>query len=129
MDVVDAGLGVLGVGPERLFIERFLVPEEVPGGVPGAQATETVIIRLQRAEKTLAYQAGDTILEAARHGGLRPPYQCESGSCATCMAMLDEGAVRMRVNNALTPEEVEEGWILTCQSLPTSARIVVDYDA
>ena len=45
------------------------------------------------------------------------------------MAHLDEGTVRMRVNNALTPEEVEDGWILTCQSLPTSARVVVNYDA
>jgi hypothetical protein len=45
------------------------------------------------------------------------------------MAHLDEGSVRMRVNNALTPEEVDEGWILTCQSLPTSAAPVVDYDA
>jgi ring-1,2-phenylacetyl-CoA epoxidase subunit PaaE len=45
------------------------------------------------------------------------------------MAHLDEGAVRMRVNNALSAEEVEEGWVLTCQSLPTSAKVVVDYDA
>jgi hypothetical protein len=35
----------------------------------------------------------------------------------------------MRVNNALTPEEVEEGWVLTCQSLPTSPKVVVNYDA
>ena len=45
------------------------------------------------------------------------------------MAHLEEGAVTMRVNNALTPDEVEEGWILTCQGLPTGAKVVVDYDA
>ena len=45
------------------------------------------------------------------------------------MAHLDDGTVRMRVNNALTPEEVETGWVLTCQSLPTSREVVVDYDA
>jgi hypothetical protein len=45
------------------------------------------------------------------------------------MAHLDDGTVRMRVNNALTADEVEEGWTLTCQSLPTSARVVVNYDA
>jgi len=87
------------------------------------------VVRIGRRAHTLAYQPGDTLLEAARRGGLQPPYQCESGSCATCMAHLDEGTVRMRVNNALTADEVEEGWILTCQSLPTSASIAVDYDA
>ncbi len=127
MDVVEAGLATLGVPPERLFIERFVVPE-VPGTAQ-ATATETVVVRLQRKEHTLPYQGGDTLLEAARRGGLRPPSQCESGSCATCMAHLDEGSVRMRVNNALTPEEVEEGWVLTCQSLPTSPKVVVNYDA
>jgi ferredoxin len=91
--------------------------------------TDEVLIRLGRQAHTLAYRAGDTVLETARSGGLNPPFQCESGNCATCMAHLDEGSVRMRANNALTPEEVEEGWILTCQSLPTSARVVVDYDA
>jgi ferredoxin-NADP reductase len=127
MDIVEAGLAMLGVAPERLFIERFVVPESPE--VEAASTTESVVIRLERKEHTLAYQAGDTVLEAARRGGLRPPYQCESGSCATCMAHLDEGAVRMRVNNALSAEEVEEGWVLTCQSLPTSAKVVVNYDA
>ena len=70
---------------------------------------KTVVVR---------YQPGDTLLETARRGGLRPPFSCEAGNCATCMAFLKEGSVRMRANNALTPEEVEEGWVLTCQSLP-----------
>jgi hypothetical protein len=45
------------------------------------------------------------------------------------MALLDEGSATMRVNNALTPEELEDGWILTCQAIPTSPEVVVDYDA
>jgi hypothetical protein len=45
------------------------------------------------------------------------------------MAHLDVGAVHMRANNALTAEDLAEGWVLTCQSVPTSAEIVVDYDA
>ena len=45
------------------------------------------------------------------------------------MAHLDEGSVTMRVNNALGADEVDEGWVLTCQSLPTSQKVVVDYDA
>jgi ferredoxin-NADP reductase len=126
MEVVETGLATIGVVPEHVFVERFVVPEEA---APPDASTETVVIRLERRAHEMAYRAGDTVLETARRAGLRPPFQCESGSCATCMAHLDEGAVRMRVNNALTPEEVAEGWILTCQSLPTSARVVVDYDA
>jgi 3-ketosteroid 9alpha-monooxygenase subunit B len=92
-------------------------------------ATEAVVIRLNRRKQTVDYQAGDTILETARRAGLSPPFSCEKGDCATCMAHLDEGSVTMRANNALMPDEVDDGWILTCQSVPTSAAVVVDYDA
>ena len=81
---------------------------------------KTVVVR---------YQPGDTLLETARRGGLRPPFSCEAGNCATCMAFLKEGSVRMRANNALTPEEVEEGWVLTCQSLPFGQTVTVEYEA
>jgi ferredoxin len=91
--------------------------------------TETVVIRLERRKKSVAYQAGDTVLETARRAGLGPPSSCEAGNCATCMAHLDAGEVRMRANNALTPEDVADGWILTCQSIPLSREVVVDYDA
>ena len=119
MDTVEAGLDTLLVPSDRLFIERFVVPEEAPGAAAAIEDA-TVVIKLGKKTHELAYRAGDTILDTARGGDLSPPFSCEAGSCATCMAHLDEGAVRMRVNNALTPEEVEEGWVLTCQSLPTS---------
>ena len=90
---------------------------------------ESLVIRLDRQKHTVRYQSGDTLLEAARRGGLRPPFSCEAGNCATCMAHLDQGTVTMRANNALTDEDLDEGWILTCQSIPTSAEIVVNYDA
>ncbi len=77
----------------------------------------------------IRYQRGDTLLETARRGGLRPPFSCESGNCATCMAFLKEGAADMRANNALTPEEVDEGWILTCQGLPKGETVTVEYEA
>jgi ferredoxin-NADP reductase len=127
MDVVEAALETICVEDECIFMERFVVPEEAPA--PTEVATETVVIRLDRRDHTLPYRPGDTVLETARRAGLRAPFQCESGSCATCMAHLDEGTVHMRVNNALTPDEVAEGWVLTCQSLPTSTRVIVDYDA
>jgi ferredoxin len=104
-------------------------PTSEETAVDEGAATETVVIRLARRKQTVDYHAGDTILETARRAGLSPPSSCEKGDCATCMAHLDEGSVEMRANNALGPDDVEEGWILTCQSLPTSREVVVDYDA
>jgi ferredoxin-NADP reductase/ferredoxin len=82
----------------------------------------------RRAEAPHQYEPGDTILQIARRAGLTPPFNCQAGSCATCMAFLEEGTVTMRVNNALGADEVEEGWVLTCQAIPTSREVVVDYD-
>jgi ferredoxin-NADP reductase len=131
MDTVEAGLATLGVAPAQVFIERFALPDDLPPGVDDA-ATETpeaIVIRLDRRKQTVAYHPGDTLLETARRGGLRPPFSCEAGNCATCMAHLDKGSVAMRVNNALSADELAEGWVLTCQSVPTSGELVVDYDA
>jgi ferredoxin-NADP reductase len=129
MDTVEAGLATLGVAPAQLFIERFVVSEPEAGGDGSGAAPESLVIRLDRKKHTIRYQAGDTVLETARRGGLRPPFSCEAGNCATCMAHLDQGSVTMRVNNALSTDELDEGWILTCQSLPTSAEVTVNYDA
>ena len=132
MDVVEAGLAQLDVGADRLFIERFVVAEEQPaatGTASDEETTESLTVKLGGKTETLAYQAGDTILEAARRGGLNPPFSCEMGNCATCMAHLDAGAARLRVNNALTDEELADNWVLTCQALPTTREVVVDYDA
>jgi len=102
----------------------------VSGEVPTAQvsSTESIVIRLDRRKHTIGYQPGDTILDAARRAGLTPPFSCERGNCATCMAHLEEGSATMRANNALSADEVEAGWVLTCQSIPISREVVVDYD-
>ena len=76
----------------------------------------------------LEHVPGDTVLDAARRASLNPPYSCEQGNCATCMALVTGGSVTMRVNNALTTEEVAEGWVLTCQSLPVGPEVAIEYD-
>ncbi len=131
MDTVEAGLARLAVDPHQVFIERFALPDELPEPAhhDGDEVPESLVIRLDRRKHTVAYHEGDTILETARRGGLGPPFSCEAGNCATCMAHLDKGAVAMRVNNALSDDELAEGWVLTCQSVPTSAELVVNYDA
>jgi ferredoxin-NADP reductase len=128
METVEAGLSTLLVPPDKVFIERFVLPEPAPT-LDDTAVTESLVIRLDNQEKLVDYHAGDTVLEAARRGGLSPPFSCEQGNCATCMAHLDEGTVTMRVNNALSSDEVDDGWVLTCQALPTGPKLIVDYDA
>ncbi len=71
---------------------------------------------------------GDTLLQTARSAGLQAPYSCETGSCGTCMARITEGSARMVNNDALEDDEVAEGFVLTCQALPTSPTIRLTYD-
>jgi ferredoxin len=138
MDLVEATLLDAGVTTDRIWIERFETggqppptgeAHEAPGAADAAEVTETVTLILRGKKTTVDYQPGDTILETARRGGLQPPFSCEAGNCATCMAFLRDGSVTMRVNNALTPEEVDEGWVLTCQSLPVTRTVTVEYES
>jgi len=89
---------------------------------------EKVVIELNRGTTTAAYRAGDTLLQTARSAGLQAPYSCETGSCGTCMALIVEGSARMVNNDALEDDEVAEGYVLTCQALPTSQTVRLTYD-
>jgi ferredoxin len=90
--------------------------------------TQEVTIELDRRTTTVTYSPGETLLQTARMAGLSPPSSCEVGSCGTCMARLTEGCARMLNNDALEADEVEEGWVLTCQALPTSRTVRVVYE-
>ena len=70
----------------------------------------------------------DSILDAAMNQGADVPFSCKGGVCCTCKAKVISGKVDMSVNYSLSEEEVEEGFILTCQAHPKSERVVVDYD-
>jgi ferredoxin-NADP reductase len=127
MEAVEAGLARRGIARSQLFIERFEVSGDVPT-LSEASRTESIVIRLGRRKHIIGYEPGDTILDAARRAGLSPPFSCAQGNCATCMAHLDAGKVTMRANNALSADEVEAGWVLTCQAIPMSREVVIDYD-
>ncbi len=130
MDLVEGTLLAEGVDAAHIHIERFTPAEPVvdePAVDAGEDAPTMVTIELDGKTDSVEHRAGTTILQTARQMGMSPPFSCESGSCATCMGRLLEGTVQMKCNNALTDEEVVEGWILTCQSVPTSARIQVRY--
>lgn len=68
------------------------------------------------------------ILDAAMDRGADLPYACKAGVCCTCKAKVTEGEVEMLVNYALEPEEVEAGYVLSCQCFPKSDKVVIDFD-
>ncbi len=73
-------------------------------------------------------QKGETILDAALKQGADLPFACKGGVCCTCRAKLVSGDVQMEVNYGLEDEEIEAGFILTCQSHPTTPEVFVDFD-
>jgi 3-ketosteroid 9alpha-monooxygenase subunit B len=127
MDVVEDALAQRRVAPGNVFVERFDLPTETPTAAVPSE-TESLVIRLERRKHVVKYESGDTILGAARRAGLRAPFSCEQGNCASCMARITSGRATMRMNNALSPEEVEAGWVLTCQAIPLTPEVVVEYD-
>ena len=83
-----------------------------------ATATETVVIVLDGKSHEVHYQAGETFLETAAGPGCGRRSRARPGAARRAWPTLERGKATMRVNNALTPEEVAEGWVLTCQGFP-----------
>jgi 3-ketosteroid 9alpha-monooxygenase subunit B len=125
MDTVEAAVLGAGVAVDRVHLERFDVFDEP---LPSETVTEEVTIQLDRRTTVVPYRARNTVLQTARLAGLRAPSSCEIGSCGTCIARIAEGSVRMANNDVLDDEEVADGWVLTCQSMPTSRTVRVVYE-
>jgi 3-ketosteroid 9alpha-monooxygenase subunit B len=127
MDTVERTLLAAGVPAAAVHIERFASlenEEEVSGG---SGPLRKVRLSLDGAEHTIEVREGETVLHAAKRAGLEPPSSCESGFCGCCMARLGCGKVHMLHNDFLSPAELEEGWVLTCQSVPETDDVAVEY--
>jgi ring-1,2-phenylacetyl-CoA epoxidase subunit PaaE len=125
-------LGEFGVGAERIHRELFWVDEAPPEllreeRLPDGPASEVTVI-LDGRSTTATVAEGTTVLEGAQRARPDLPFACKGGVCGTCRARLVEGEVRMRRNFALEPGELAAGFVLTCQSTPLTAKVVVDYD-
>lgn len=130
MENVVNALKDLKINETKVHIEYFSAPVNPDDIKPSANtavgATATIII--DGDEHSVALEKNETILEAAIRIGLDAPYACQGGSCCTCRALLQEGKVEMAVNYALSASEVKQGFILTCQSRPTTDTVIVNYD-
>jgi 3-ketosteroid 9alpha-monooxygenase subunit B len=134
MDTVEDALYEAGVARECIHIERFVSPPDHLGETPPPTpptpdevAPAAITIVLDGKEHEVPYQAGERVLDAARRAGLDPPFSCEEGYCSCCMAKLGSGEVKMAANDCLTPDLLEEGWVLTCQSRCTGGKVRIEY--
>jgi ring-1,2-phenylacetyl-CoA epoxidase subunit PaaE len=134
--MVNDAMGVLrelGVEASRIHRELFWVGDEPPAEAThddapvGEGASLTVI--LDGRSTTLTLPAGVAILDGAQK--VRPdlPFACKGGVCGTCRAKIVDGEAAMRRNYALEQREIDAGYVLTCQALPRTSDITVDYDA
>jgi ring-1,2-phenylacetyl-CoA epoxidase subunit PaaE len=126
-------LAELGVPPERVHFELFYVDEPPPQlrhadrVVEGA--TSEVTVTLDGRTTTTPMPLGETILDSAQQIRSDLPFACKGGVCGTCRAKVCDGEVDMVRNYALEPDEVERGFVLTCQTFPVGPEVTVDFDA
>ena len=146
IEQVGGSLRALGVEGSRIHAEHFSVatagegaerataPEaraaatEAPAAVPaGAGAEVTVVIDGRRRAFTML-RGGETVLDAAARAGIELPFSCRAGVCSTCRTKVVSGEVEMAQNYALEDWELEQGYVLACQSRVKSAVLELDYD-
>lgn len=126
-----------GVAEQKIHFELFTLPGQAAGkkrssqlqaDVPHVPQSRVTIIRDGRQfEFDLAYDSMP-ILDAAIQNGVDLPYSCKGGVCSTCSARVTSGEVKMDVCYALEPEDVAKGFVLTCQSHPTTDKVVINFD-
>lgn len=133
IDDVEATLKDLGLGADRIHVERFV---SAHGGrprprrvvAPDAPPAHIAALIVDGKRREVPVADDEAIIDAALRAGLDLPFACKGGMCCTCRARLVEGTAEMANNYSLEPWEIEAGYILTCQARPTSERVVVDYD-
>jgi ring-1,2-phenylacetyl-CoA epoxidase subunit PaaE len=126
-------LAELGVPAGRVHRELFYVEEAPPDQERHVEQPLTagcdVTVILDGRTSTTTIEPGTPVLDGAQRARPDLPFACKGGVCGTCRALVRSGEVRMRRNFALEPAELEAGFVLTCQSLPVTEQLTVDYDA
>lgn len=127
----------LGIDKKKIHFELFTTPgqkksavssRQLADGDAGPKSKITIKLDGRSFDFALPFSSNTSILDAALKQGADLPFACKGGVCCTCKARLLEGEVDMDVNWGLEHEEVEQGYILTCQSHPKTEKVVVDFD-
>ena len=134
---IKAFLEQKGIDKKKIHFELFTTPGERKSGIRNRKSESTSTtgnksrISIKLDGRSFDFDLGfdeEPILDAALKQGADLPYACKGGVCCTCKARLIEGEVEMEVHWGLEEEEIQQGYILTCQSHPKTAKVVVDFD-
>ena len=138
MAEIDKALTDKSIAKEKIHREFFTAAidqEEADVGNAGEQEVSDspldkahLVVTLDGDNYEVDYDGEDSLLESALDNDVDAPFACQVGACCTCRAKLHEGKVHMADRESLSDEEIEEGYILTCQSKPLTAKLVYSYD-
>ena len=122
----DSGAEARRIHFELFSTNQVAVKTKEKKGAKGPSSSVTVILDDEKTH----FEQGPTafVLDAALDAGADIPYACKGAVCCTCRAKVLEGTVEMSMNYALTEEEVDDGYVLTCQSMPRSPNVVISFD-
>ena len=132
MEEAEAAMGFLGIAKNDIKKESFTASLPSADKAPtvtsaGKAADYTIKVILDGDEKEVLVKQSATILEAVIDAGMDPPYACQMGVCCTCRAKVSSGTVEMEEDEGLSDTEIEEGYVLTCQSHPMTPDVVLEY--
>lgn len=132
MEAVTAATNELQVPRSRVHLEKFVSlsgdPWEAPVEVVSdGGAASTLKVDLDGQTHELAWPENKLLLDVLLDAGLDAPYSCRQGNCSACACQLVDGEVTMRNNNVLEKEDLDEGWVLACQSVPATPAVSVTY--
>lgn len=128
---VKAALELFGVAESKIHFELFTTEAKsnpTPVTPSDFKGKTKVKVILDDEAFDFEMNSGKTVLDAAMAEEVDAPYSCRGGVCSTCRAKVIKGSVKMNLNYTLTDKEVEQGYILTCQSHPTSEELIISYD-
>ena len=118
-----------GLSEDNYHVERFnTVTKSKAKPVNQSENTQVTLKRDGRIMKIDMTSQDDSLLDAALRQGVDLPYACKGGVCATCICKVNSGQVEMGTNYSLEADQVEDGYVLSCQAVPTSSEIEIDFD-
>jgi 3-ketosteroid 9alpha-monooxygenase subunit B len=134
METVTHALRSVGVPPERIHIEKFTSLVEDPfaaapvaAAEPGDGSTAALEVSLDGQTHQFDWPRQTKLLDFLLEKGLKAPYSCRQGLCSACACIIDSGEVKMLRNEILEQEDLDDGYVLGCQSLPISDSVTVRY--
>ena len=127
MKTIKETINFLGISKDRIFTENFTFNEELNSSSSFVKG-QTITLLFKKKKYLLFVPPGKTILEASLNKDIDLPYGCQNGLCRACLGICKSGKIQMIHYDGLTQEEIQEGYVLTCQGHPLSKDIVIEVE-